>query len=194
MINFDANGNITVGANVADTATFQLGALGTGSTSMPTLGFLLRMMAYQGNLGQAGQFSFTGVSKLTLPTFQVQQEDATQASYAFVPSTIGAMLDTEAQTGTIASSGEPLVVATTSTLSQVANDKIATPVAYTAGTPIFSLTGNNASILILPIYVTAQRTKAMLKAIQAGTINAYYTSLLTEAKSIYANTNSGGAE
>jgi hypothetical protein len=149
-------------------------------------------MAYQGTLGQAGQITVVGANGLTLPTLQIQQDDATKVSYVLIPSAIGAMLDTEAQAITpITANGQVLQITSSSTLTQVANDKIAMPTSYSTNAPIMTLNGSNASVQILPILLTAPRAKAILRAMKAGTLSAYYDGLLTNAKKIFANAFSG---
>jgi hypothetical protein len=187
ITNFDGNGNITSGAYTTGQATFTMGHPGSTSVSLPVIGFLLRVMSYSGQLGQTGQIAFTGSSELTLPTFQFQQDDATKVSYALIPSAVGAMLDTESQAAALAGNNEPYVITGTSAITQVANDKMAMPVSYATTSSIFTLTGTNASVMILPIVLSSQRAKALLEASRKSTLPAYYASLLSEAPQIFAN-------
>jgi len=67
QLNFDATGTSLLGPLV--NFSMQAWAPG-GTTTLPVLGFLLRITAYQGSLGQNAFVSFAGSTNLTLPKFQ----------------------------------------------------------------------------------------------------------------------------
>jgi len=177
QLNLDATGASTIGANV--NFSMQPGIVG-GTVTLPVLGFILRVTSYQGTLGQSGFIKFLGAAEVPLPTFQIQQQDASRESYVFIPAALAAMLNTNGQT---ASAGS---IVDGPSLSQVADDKLAGPSTYTANTTLFTLSGNNAQIIVLPLFINDERAHALINAIKANRLKEYYDQLLDNAPALFA--------
>jgi len=180
QLNFDSSGNSIIGTS----ANFQMAGIVAGQPSFPIFGFLLRVMSYQGNLGQAANVKFAGAVS-SMPNFSMQQRDSTKVSYILVPAAVTSNTIEEVQTGT-AFVGNPGLITDTGNLEQISNDKVATVAQFPSNTTLFNLSGANAQIIILPLFINDERARAFQELLLSGRLKEFYYNIINNAEELFA--------